>query len=54
MIVIDNLVKLVRDPQVAANHLSVLVDGVEKIMKSAAFPEVSSQPVINPTPAHKP
>ena len=40
VIVIDNLVKLVRDPQVAATHLSVLVEGVEKIKNSAAFPEV--------------
>ncbi|KAL5485081.1 NEW1 [Sanghuangporus weigelae] len=40
VVVIDNLVKLVRDPKVAAEHLSGLVDGVEKIMKSAAFPEV--------------
>ncbi|EJD03132.1 uncharacterized protein FOMMEDRAFT_123325 [Fomitiporia mediterranea MF3/22] len=40
VVVIDNLVKLVRDPNVAAEHLSGLVDGVERIMKSAAFPEV--------------
>lgn len=40
VVVIDNLVKLVRDPRVAAIHLSGLVDGVEKIMKGAAFPEV--------------
>ncbi|KLO14597.1 hypothetical protein SCHPADRAFT_914787 [Schizopora paradoxa] len=40
VVVIDNLVKLVRDPRVAAIHLSGLVDGVEKIMKGASFPEV--------------
>lgn len=45
VVVIDNLVKLVRDPNVAAIHLSGLVDGVEKIMKGAAFPEVS--PTLN-------
>lgn len=44
VVVIDNLVKLVRDPNVAAEHLSGLVDGVEKIMKGAAFPEVSFLP----------
>ena len=41
VVVIDNLVKLVRDPTVAATYLSPLVDGVEKIAKGAAFPEVS-------------
>lgn len=40
VIVIDNLVKLVRDPRVAASYLSGLVDGVEKIATGAAFPEV--------------
>ena len=40
VVVIDNLVKLVRDPNVAATYLSPLVDGVEKIAKGAAFPEV--------------
>ncbi|KAG8833664.1 hypothetical protein FRC17_010268 [Serendipita sp. 399] len=40
VIVIDNLVKLVRDPKVAARYLSGLVDGVDKIMKGASFPEV--------------
>ncbi|KAI0675331.1 P-loop containing nucleoside triphosphate hydrolase protein [Trametes maxima] len=40
VVVIDNLVKLVRDPTVAAVYLSPLVDGVEKIAKGAAFPEV--------------
>ncbi|TFY73268.1 hypothetical protein EWM64_g10744, partial [Hericium alpestre] len=40
VVVIDNLVKLVRDPTVAAMYLSPLVDGVEKIAKGAAFPEV--------------
>lgn len=42
VVVIDNLVKLVRDPTVAATYLSPLVEGVEKIAKGAAFPEVSS------------
>lgn len=41
VIVIDNLVKLVRDPNVAATYLTSLVDGVEKIAVGAAFPEVS-------------
>jgi elongation factor 3 len=41
VVVIDNLVKLVRDPNVAATYLSPLVDGVSKIAKGAAFPEVS-------------
>ncbi|TFK54208.1 hypothetical protein OE88DRAFT_1786336 [Heliocybe sulcata] len=40
VVVIDNLVKLVRDPKVAATHLSQLVEGVERIAKGAAFPEV--------------
>jgi elongation factor 3 len=40
VIVIDNLVKLVRDPKVAAAYLSGLVDGVDKIMETASFPEV--------------
>lgn len=40
VVVIDNLVKLVRDPNVAARWLSPLFDGVEKIAKGAAFPEV--------------
>ncbi|KAI0051246.1 hypothetical protein FA95DRAFT_1628606 [Auriscalpium vulgare] len=40
VVVIENLVKLVRDPTVAATYLSPLVDGVEKIAKGAAFPEV--------------
>ncbi|RPD59817.1 hypothetical protein L227DRAFT_575818 [Lentinus tigrinus ALCF2SS1-6] len=40
VVVIDNLVKLVRDPNVAATYLSPLVDGVEKIATGAAFPEV--------------
>ncbi|KAH8119240.1 P-loop containing nucleoside triphosphate hydrolase protein [Phellopilus nigrolimitatus] len=40
VVVVDNLVKLVRDPNVAAIYLSGLVDGVEKIMKGASFPEV--------------
>lgn len=42
VVVIDNLVKLVRNPQVAARYLSPLVDGVKKIAESAAFPEVSN------------
>ncbi|KAI0374012.1 hypothetical protein BV20DRAFT_961931 [Pilatotrama ljubarskyi] len=40
VVVIDNLVKLVRNPTVAATYLSPLVEGVEKIAKGAAFPEV--------------
>jgi elongation factor 3 len=40
VVVVDNLVKLVRDPTVAATYLSPLVDGVERISKGAAFPEV--------------
>lgn len=40
VVVVDNLVKLVRDPTVAATYLNPLVDGVEKIAKGAAFPEV--------------
>lgn len=42
VIVIDNLVKLVRDPNVAVTYLTSLVDGVEKIAVGAAFPEVNS------------
>lgn len=41
VVVIDNLVKLVRDPNVAARWLSPLFEGVEKIAKGAAFPEAS-------------
>jgi elongation factor 3 len=44
VVVIDNLVKLVRDPNVAAMYLSPLVEGVQKIAKGAAFPEVCSFP----------
>ena len=40
VVVIDNLVKLVRDPQVAAVYLSPLVEGTQKIAQGAAFPEV--------------
>lgn len=40
VIVIDNLVKLVRDPRVAAKYLSPLLEGVEKIAHGASFPEV--------------
>lgn len=42
VVVIDNLVKLVRDPAVAATYLSPLVEGVQKIATGAAFPEVFS------------
>ncbi|KAF5380589.1 hypothetical protein D9615_004611 [Tricholomella constricta] len=40
VVVIDNLVKLVRNPKVAATYLSPLVEGVQKIATGAAFPEV--------------
>lgn len=40
VVVIDNLVKLVRDPNVAAFYLSPLLEGVEKVATGAAFPEV--------------
>jgi elongation factor 3 len=49
VVVIDNLVKLVRDPVVAATHLGPLVAGVDKIAKGAAFPEVRG--VYNSLPA---
>lgn len=39
-IVIGNLVKLVRDPKVAARYLGTLVTGVEQIATGAAFPEI--------------
>ncbi|WVQ99133.1 hypothetical protein IAU59_006265 [Kwoniella sp. CBS 9459] len=39
-IVIGNLVKLVRDPTVAARYLGGLFGGVEQIAKGAAFPEI--------------
>lgn len=39
-IVIGNLVKLVRDPLVAARYLSPLVNGVKLIAEGAAFPEI--------------
>jgi elongation factor 3 len=39
-VVIGNLVKLVRDPDVAARYLSSLVAGVQNIATSAAFPEI--------------
>jgi elongation factor 3 len=45
VVVIDNFVKLVRDPRVAAKYLSSLVEGVEKIATGAAFPEVSISPL---------
>ncbi|KAL0578289.1 [NU+] prion formation protein 1 [Marasmius crinis-equi] len=40
VVVIDNLVKLVRDPNVAALYLSPLVEGTDKIAEGASFPEV--------------
>ncbi|TFK68674.1 hypothetical protein BDN72DRAFT_768987 [Pluteus cervinus] len=40
VLVIENLVKLVRDPSVAATYLSPLVEGVKRIAVGAAFPEV--------------
>jgi len=40
VVVLDNLVKLVRDPNVAALYLSPLVEGTQKIATGAAFPEV--------------
>ena len=40
VVVIDSLVKLVRDPVIAATYLGPLVAGVDKIAKGAAFPEV--------------
>jgi elongation factor 3 len=39
-IVIANLVKLVRDPKIAATYLGVLVPGVDNIAEGAAFPEI--------------
>ncbi|ORY21910.1 putative mRNA export factor elf1 [Naematelia encephala] len=39
-IVIGNLVKLVRDPTVAARYLSTLVGGVQQLADGAAFPEI--------------
>ena len=39
-IVIGNLVKLVRDPTVAARYLSPLVQGVQQLAQGAAFPEI--------------
>ena len=39
-IVIGNLVKLVRDPTVAARYLSGLVGGVQQLATGAAFPEI--------------
>ncbi|KAF8656119.1 hypothetical protein AX16_002757 [Volvariella volvacea WC 439] len=40
VVVIENLVKLVRNPVIAATYLSPLVDGVKRIAEGAAFPEV--------------
>lgn len=39
-VVIGNLVKLVRDPTVAARYLGGLVGGVEALATGAAFPEI--------------
>jgi elongation factor 3 len=39
-VVIGNLVKLVRDPNVAARYLGGLVNGVEALATGAAFPEI--------------
>jgi len=39
VVVIDNLVKLVRDPTVAATYLSPLVDGVRKLQLVQLFPK---------------
>ncbi len=39
-IVIGNLVKLVRDPTIAARYLSGLVKGVQHLADGAAFPEI--------------
>jgi elongation factor 3 len=43
VVVIDNLVKLVRDQAIAATYLSPLLEGVQKIATGAAFPEVISK-----------
>lgn len=42
VVVVENLVKLVRNPTVAAEHLTPLVDGVQRIAQGAAFPEVKN------------
>ena len=47
VVVIDNLVKLVRDPAIAAIHLSPLIDGVRKVATNAAFPEVCPRPSLS-------
>lgn len=39
-IIIANLVKLVRDPKIAATYLGVLVPAVDNIASGHAFPEV--------------
>jgi elongation factor 3 len=39
-VVTENVCKLVRDPDVAGRELSPLLNGVEKIMEGASFPEV--------------
>lgn len=46
VVVIDNLVKLVRNPKVAARYLSPLVGGVERIKEGASFPEVCLQTLV--------
>jgi elongation factor 3 len=43
VVVIDNLVKLVRDRRVAATYLSGLFPGVVKIKDGASFPEVKNR-----------
>jgi len=40
VVILENVVKLVRDPAVAVKYLSSLLEGVEKIMTTASFPEV--------------
>jgi elongation factor 3 len=45
VVVIDNLVKLVRNPDIAALYLGPLVPGTERISKEAAFPEVRTCPL---------
>ena len=46
VVVIDNLVKLVRDPAIAATYLSPLVEGVQKVATGAAFPEVITKLIL--------
>jgi elongation factor 3 len=54
VVVVDNLVKLVRNPNVAAMYLSPLVEGVQKIAKGAAFPEVGDLSDSSTVIAHSP